>query len=88
MNPLNDPVAAALAIAFGIALGWMIINLIFHSNRTFRNGVRAIKCRCGFHAPSGSFKPAIGGRDVMRCLYCDDIVYEVQRTKNNLRRTR
>ena len=87
MNMLTDPVTAALAIAFGVALSWVIIMVLHKSSYMFRKAVRSIQCRCGSHAPSGTYEAAPGGRDVMRCLYCDCVVNVIQRTKDSLRRT-
>lgn len=84
---IKDPMIIAFAIALGLAIGWLIIDMLDKTSRGFRNGFRKLKCKCGFHAPSGKFLPAVGARDVMRCLYCDDVVYEVKRTKNSLGRT-
>ena len=86
MNPLNDPVVFTLVIAFGLAAGWLLITFLSSSSTGFRRWIRKVKCSAGFHAPSGHFLPAIGARDVMRCLYCDQIVYEVKRSKESLRR--
>jgi len=84
----KDPVVITLAIAFGLALGWIIVGVFNKSSRGFRITYRKLKCACGFHAPSGRFVPAIGGRDVMRCDYCDKVVCAVERTKDSLRRVK
>jgi hypothetical protein len=83
----DDPVVGALAVAFGIALGWLIISTLWQFSRGFRKATRWVTCKFGFHAPSGSFVPAVGGRDVDRCMYCDHVVFEIKRTKGSLRRT-
>jgi len=85
---ITDPVVGALVLAFGLALGWFIITTLWYGSRKFRKGTRWIACKCGFHKPSGTFVPAIGGRDVDRCLYCDHVVFEIQRTKGSLRRSK
>lgn len=85
---ISDTTLAIFVIAFGIALGWVIIDLLWRASRRFRKATRWIGCKCGFHAPSGHFEPAVGGRDVQRCLYCDVVVFEVQRTKGSLRRVK
>ena len=84
---IKDPVVITFTILMVLAIGWLLIDLLNKTNRGFRKGFRSMKCKFGIHAPSGRFAPAIGGRDVMRCLYCDEIVYEVKRTKNSLRRS-
>jgi hypothetical protein len=84
---IKDPVIVAFAIGLGLGIGWLIIDILDKTSRGFRRGFRKIKCKCGFHAPSGRYEPAVGGRDVMRCLYCDIVVHYVERTKGSLRRS-
>lgn len=83
---IKDPVIFALAVAFGLVLGWLMITTLWTSNRKLRLLIRKVGCKCGFHAPSGHFEPSIGARDIMRCDYCDQIIYEVKRTKASIRR--
>lgn len=78
MNPLSDPIALALGVSFGVAVGWILIEWLRRTPN--------LRCKIGLHNPSERFEPAIGGRDVMRCTRCNDIIYEVQRTKGSLRR--
>ena len=85
---ISDGAMAALALAFGLALAWVLVGMLHATHRGFRRGTRWVRCKLGFHAPSGSYVPAVGGRNVERCLYCDDIVAEVKVTKNNIRRMR
>lgn len=84
---MSSSVTLALIVAVGLACGWGLIVIIWNASRGFRKVTRVVACKCGFHAPSGQFVPAVGGRDVMRCLYCDEVVYEVKRSKESLRRT-
>jgi len=83
---INDPVMAAVALAFGLAMASVLIGVLNASHRGFRRTTRKVKCLLGFHAPSGTYVPAVGGRNVERCLYCDDVVAEVMVTKDNIRR--
>jgi hypothetical protein len=77
-----------LTIAFGLALGWAIIwSLACFGIRPFRKAIRWLACKCGHHVPSGKFVPAVGARDVERCLYCNDVVAEIKRTQGSLRRS-
>lgn len=83
-----DTYIIVLAIAMGLACGWALITLLWGASRGFRKATRSLGCKLGYHAPSGRFEPAVGGRSVQRCLYCDCVVYEVKVTKNSLRRTK
>jgi hypothetical protein len=85
---ISDGVIAALALALGLSLAWVIVGTLNASHRGFRRLTRWVKCKLGFHAPSGSYVPAVGGRNVERCLYCDDVVGEVKVTKDSIRRMR
>lgn len=85
---ITDPIVFALSVAFGLALGWAITHMLWRASYGWRRFWRKVGCKCGIHAPSGRYVPAVGGRDVMRCDYCDCIVYEVERTKNSLRRVK
>jgi hypothetical protein len=82
----NDPVIFALGVALGIASAYVLINVFHQCSYGFRRWWRKVMCNMGSHAPTGTFEPAFGGRNVQRCLYCDTIVYEVQVTKNQVRR--
>ena len=46
--------------------------------------MRKLKCMFG-HKP-GSWKPAPGGRDVKRCVRCDEVVEERSVVDDNVRR--
>ena len=85
---VSDPTIIALAVGIGLLAGLAVLHIMYHASRGFQRAVRKAKCACGFHAPSGQFQPAVGGRDVMRCLYCDQVVYEVQRSKESLKRVK
>jgi hypothetical protein len=83
---VSDPIIISLLTAIAFMIAWV---LVFHvEGRTLSRIGRSIKCMCGKHAPSGVFVPAVGGRDIQRCLYCDDVVVEVKRTKESIRRVR
>jgi uncharacterized membrane protein YqiK len=81
-----SPVIISVIIGSGIALAWFFIMTMYATSRKFRIMIRKTKCRMNFHVSSGKFEPAIGGRNVMRCLYCDCVMQEVAVTKDNVRR--
>lgn len=81
-----DPVMWAVIGGSAIFIGFLWITLWHASSRVFRNRLRRIKCWFGTHKPTGVFEPAVGGRNVMRCLYCDKVTREIQVTKDNVRR--
>jgi hypothetical protein len=85
---LNDPASLAIVIAFGFAAGWVLIQILYRSSYAGRRIIRKILCALGSHAPSGHFSPAVGGRNIMRCLYCDRVVREISVTKESIRRTK
>ena len=65
-------------------LGWSLTN-IFSSSYKRHRIMRRIGCFFGRHVP-GRVQPAIGGRNVQRCDYCDKIVREHNVTKDQVRR--
>jgi len=83
---MSDPVILAVIIGSGLFLAWLFITVAHATSRKFRIMVRKGKCRMSFHVSSGKFEPAIGGRNVMRCLYCDHVMQEIAVTKDNVRR--
>lgn len=84
----NKIIALAIAIGSGLFTAFLFITVFHATSRKFRIFTIKVKCMFGFHKPSGKFVPAVGGRNVQRCLYCDVVTQEVAVTKNNVRRIR
>jgi hypothetical protein len=83
----NDAVTWAVVGGSAIFIGFLYITVFHATSRKARTIGRRIKCWFGTHKPTGVFEPAIGGRNVMRCLYCDKVTREIKVTKDNIRRT-
>lgn len=86
----NETIMAVLAIAAGGILGFIVISVlyVYVSSYRLKRLLRSAKCKLGVHAPSGRYDPVTGGREIMRCLYCDEIVYEVTVTREGIMRRR
>lgn len=80
---------ALLAIGVGMVLitFWFFGMCLFAGSRRWFNFRKRIGCVFGKHSP-GTLQPAVGGRQVQRCLYCDRIISEFTVSIDSVRRSK
>ncbi len=78
-------IISALVALLGFATGYWLTGYLTKYRRMRMR--RWIACKFGRHVP-GPVKPAVGGRNVQRCEWCDRVVHEYQITPGRAEKER